>query len=78
MSGVGGSSIEVLGDIAQIAIGGFVLPNQQIGATQTLKGTAHGHLGAQVLSHFALYLDYPHSRIVLQARSGDGDVQRAR
>lgn len=78
VSGVGGSSIELIGAIPQIAIGGFVLPNQTIGATQTLKGTAHGHLGAQVLSHFALYLDYPHSRIVLQARSGDRDVQRAR
>ncbi|MBV9271082.1 MAG: aspartyl protease family protein, partial [Candidatus Eremiobacteraeota bacterium] len=78
VSGVGGSSTEVVGDIPQVAIGGFVLPNQVIGATETLKGTAHGHIGAQVLSHFALYLDYPHSRIVLQARSGDGAVQRGR
>ena len=69
VSGVGGSSVEVVGDIPQIAIGRFVLPNQTIGATETLKGTAHGHIGAQVLSHFALYLDYPHSRIVLQTRS---------
>ena len=75
VSGVGGSSVEVIGEIGEMAIAGYVLTNQAIGATQTLQGTAHGHVGAQILSHFTLYVDYPRSRIVLEPRGGDPKVR---
>jgi hypothetical protein len=56
--GVGGSSVELLGNIAQVRVGNYTTGPQIIGTTQTLKGTAFGHLGAAFLRQFDVQLDY--------------------
>lgn len=60
VSGVGGSSVELIGEIASVRIGTLTAQNQQIGTTKTLKGTADGHLGAAFLSQYRIVLDYAH------------------
>jgi hypothetical protein len=65
VSGVGGHSTELIGEIARVRIGTLTAENQQIGTTQTLKGTANGHLGAGFLSKYRVTLDYAHQLLRL-------------
>jgi hypothetical protein len=65
VSGVGGTSVEVIGEIASVRIGALTAQNQQIGATKTLKGTDDGHLGAAFLSQYRIVLDYAHEQMRL-------------
>lgn len=65
VSGVGGSSEELIGEIASVRIGTLTAENQQIGTTRTLKGTANGHLGAGFLSKYRITLDYAHELLRL-------------
>ena len=58
VGGVGGSSVELLGTIPQVQIGGYSIGSSTIGATQHLQGTALGHLGAGLLAHFNVTIDY--------------------
>jgi len=45
VSGVGGTSEELIGEIPHVQLGSFSVENQRIGATRKLKATADGHLG---------------------------------
>jgi hypothetical protein len=65
VSGVGGTSVELIGEIASVRIGTLTAENQQIGTTKTLKGTADGHIGAGFLSQYKVVLDYAHQRMRL-------------
>ena len=58
VSGIGGSSVELIGEIPQVTIGDYRTGPQRIGTTQTLHGTAFGHLGAAFLQQFIVQLDY--------------------
>jgi hypothetical protein len=58
VDGVGGSAVEVLGTIGSVRVGDLLLRSQRIGATQTMQGTAYGHLGAGFLSNFIVTFDY--------------------
>ncbi len=58
VSGVGGESEEIIGEIGSVRIGSITAEHQQIGATKTLHGTADGHLGAGFLSNYRVELDY--------------------
>jgi hypothetical protein len=58
VGGVGGVSLELIGQIPDVSIGTYRTGPQAIGATQTLHGTASGHLGAGFLSQFKVLLDY--------------------
>jgi hypothetical protein len=78
VSGIGGDSIELLGDIPDVQIGTYDVTSQNIGTTQTLQGTADGHLGDGFLRHFRVGLDYANGRITLRPRDGDSDVTSRR
>jgi Aspartyl protease len=56
--GIGASSVEMLGSIPQVTLGTYTTGPQTIGTTQTLVGTAFGHLGAAFLQQFDVDLDY--------------------
>ena len=58
VAGVGGQSVELIGDIPQVTIGDYHTGPQKIGTTQTLQGTAFGHLGAAFLRQFVVQFDY--------------------
>jgi hypothetical protein len=58
VSGVGGTSVELIGNIPQVTIGDYRTGPQRIGTTQTLQGTAFGHLGAAFLQQFIVQFDY--------------------
>jgi hypothetical protein len=58
VGGIGGSSVEMIGEIPQVRIGDYRTGPQRIGTTQTLQGTAFGHLGAAFLDQFVVQLDY--------------------
>lgn len=58
VAGVGGTSIELIGKIPEVRVGNLSLTQQLIGTTQTLRGTAFGHLGAGFLRHFDVVIDY--------------------
>ncbi|MGA8534400.1 MAG: retropepsin-like aspartic protease [Candidatus Tumulicola sp.] len=58
VSGVGGASVELIGNIPQVTIGDYRTGPQRIGTTQTLQGTAFGHLGAAFLQQFIVQFDY--------------------
>jgi hypothetical protein len=58
VGGVGGTSYELLGHIPAVTIGDIHTGPQAIGATQTLHGTAFGHLGAAFLFQYNVVLDY--------------------
>lgn len=70
VSGVGGSSIEMIGEIPQVRIGRMAVSRQRIGATQKLHGTAYGHLGAGFLQHFKVVLDYATQQLHLTPSDG--------
>lgn len=63
VDGIGGSSVELIGNIPEVRIGDISLQNQRIGTTTTLQSTAYGHLGAGFLAQFSVLLDYAASRI---------------
>lgn len=69
VSGVGGSSQELIGEIPSVTIGKLTAENQQIGTTRILKGTANGHLGAGFLSKYRVTLDYAHELLRLLPKS---------
>lgn len=69
VSGVGGSSVEMIGHIPSVRIGTLTAQNQEIGTTRTLKGTANGHLGARFLSNYRVVFDYAHGQVRLVPRS---------
>ncbi len=58
VSGIGGSSVELIGEIPQVTIGDYRTGPERIGTTQTLHGTAFGHLGAAFLQQFVVQLNY--------------------
>ncbi|MEO6834532.1 MAG: retropepsin-like aspartic protease [Candidatus Tumulicola sp.] len=58
VSGIGGTSVELIGDIPQVTIGTYRTGPQKIGTTRTLQGTAFGHLGAAFLQQFSVVFDY--------------------
>ncbi len=58
VSGIGGSSVELIGVIPQVTLGDYRTGPQVIGTTQTLRGTAFGHLGAAFLGQFVVQLNY--------------------
>ena len=69
VSGIGGSSIEMIGEIPQVRIGDYRTGPQRIGTTQTLHGTAFGHLGAAFLQQFIVQLDYAAAQLRLTPRT---------
>jgi hypothetical protein len=58
VSGVGGSSVELIGTIPHVQIGSLSIASPSIGATRILQGTAYGHVGAGLLSRFDVTIDY--------------------
>jgi hypothetical protein len=68
VSGIGGSSVEMIGEIPQVRIGTYRTGPQRIGTTQTLQGTAYGHLGAAFLQQFIVQLDYGAAQLHLIPR----------
>jgi hypothetical protein len=69
VSGIGGSSVEMIGEIPEVTIGDYRTGPQTIGTTQTLHGTAFGHLGAAFLQQFIVQLDYAGAELRLVPRS---------
>jgi hypothetical protein len=76
VSGIGGDSVELLGEIPSVRIGGYRLSAQSIGTTRTLRGTAFGHVGAAFLEHFKVHFDYAKSEITLVPHPGDNSIER--
>ncbi|GAC1387891.1 MAG: hypothetical protein NVSMB31_00960 [Vulcanimicrobiaceae bacterium] len=74
VTGVGGNSEQLLGEIAQVRLGEFRVESQRIGTTRSLHSTAEGHLGGGFLSHFRVVLEYARARLGLTPRSGDAAV----
>lgn len=74
VTGVGGTSIELLGEIGHVQVGQYRVESQRIGTTQTLHATGQGHLGAGFLSHFRVILDYARARLGLTPRTGDRSI----
>jgi Aspartyl protease len=70
VSGIGGSSVEMIGEIPQVRIGDYRTGPQRIGTTQTLQGTAFGHLGAAFLQQFIVQFDYAAAELHLIPRRG--------
>jgi hypothetical protein len=65
VSGIGGSSVELIGEIGDVTIGGYHAGPQRIGTTWTLHGTASGHLGAAFWQQFIIGFDYANGEIHL-------------
>jgi hypothetical protein len=65
VSGIGGSSVELLGEIGAVTIGGYRAESQRIGTTWTLHGTASGHLGAAFWQQFVVGFDYANGELHL-------------
>jgi Aspartyl protease len=76
VAGVGATSYELIGRIPEVTIGDYRTGPQTIGATQTLHGTAFGHLGAGFLSQFKVVLDYSGGFLRLTPRT-DGPLVHA-
>jgi hypothetical protein len=68
VSGIGGSSVELIGQIGEVTIGGYRTGPQRIGTTWTLRGTASGHLGAAFWQQFVVELDYANGEMHLTPR----------
>jgi hypothetical protein len=75
VSGIGGSSEEVTGDLRSARLGNFELTNLKIGATKHLAATSEGHIGSGLLQHFSVTFDYAHARMDLVPRAGDASVK---
>jgi hypothetical protein len=69
VGGIGGNSIEMIGEIPDVTIGDYRTGPQEIGTTQTLHGTAFGHLGAAFLQQFVVQLDYAAAELRLVPRT---------
>jgi hypothetical protein len=69
VAGVGANAYELLGQIPGVTIGAYRTGEQTIGATETLKPTAFGHLGAAFLAQFKVVLDYAGGTLHLTPRS---------
>jgi hypothetical protein len=69
VGGIGGGSIELIGEIPEVRIGDYRTGPQHIGTTQTLQGTAFGHLGAAFLQQFFVQLDYAAAELHLTPRT---------
>jgi len=65
VAGVGGSSVQVSGEIPSVTLGEFAATHQRIGATKKSFPTGQGHVGSGFLSHFRVTFDYTHARIGL-------------
>jgi hypothetical protein len=65
VSGIGGTSVELIGTIPQVRIGDLAMPQQRIGTTQSLRGTAYGHVGAAFLANFDIVIDYASASVHL-------------
>jgi hypothetical protein len=65
VSGIGGSSVELIGEIGEVTIGGYHAGPQRIGTTWTLHGTASGHLGAAFWQQFIVGFDYANGELHL-------------
>ncbi|MBV9718204.1 MAG: clan AA aspartic protease [Candidatus Eremiobacteraeota bacterium] len=65
VSGIGASSVELIGDIPQVRIGDYATGPQRIGTTQELQGTASGHIGAAFLQQFVMQIDYSSAELHL-------------
>jgi hypothetical protein len=52
-----------------VRVGDYRTGPQRIGATQTLRATASGHLGAAFLQQFIVQLDYAAAELRLTPRS---------
>jgi hypothetical protein len=70
VAGIGGSSVEMIGEIPQVRIGDYRSGPQRIGTTQLLQGTAFGHVGAAFLDQFVVQLDYAGAALHLIPRRG--------
>jgi hypothetical protein len=68
VSGIGGDSVEMLGDVQSVTIGGYRTGAQRIGTTWTLRSTASGHLGAAFWQQFVVGFDYADSELRLLPR----------
>lgn len=58
VSGVGGTGVELIGEIPVVHIGTLAVKRQQIGTTTTMQSTASGHVGAGFLQQFLITIDY--------------------
>ncbi|HTZ56333.1 MAG TPA: hypothetical protein VMB20_14900 [Candidatus Acidoferrum sp.] len=58
VSGVGGSSVELQGTIPLVQLGGYSIEKSDIGATPSLPKAEFGHIGAGLLAHFNVTIDY--------------------
>ncbi len=68
VGGIGGSSVEMIGQIDNVTIGDYRTGPQRIGTTQNLHGTASGHLGAAFLAQFVAVFDYAAGELRLLPR----------
>ncbi|HET6275920.1 MAG TPA: aspartyl protease family protein [Candidatus Cybelea sp.] len=69
VSGIGGNSVELIGEIPSVTIGDYRTGPQRIGTTETLRGTGFGHLGAAFLAQFIVDLDYAAAQLRLTPRT---------
>jgi hypothetical protein len=69
VSGIGGSSVELIGQIPEVRIDEYRTGPQRIGTTQTLRLTAFGHLGAAFLQQFVVQLDYASAELHLTPKT---------
>lgn len=69
VGGIGGNSVEMIGEVPQVTIGTYRTGPQRIGTTQLLRGTAFGHLGAAFLLQFVVQLNYAAAELRLIPRT---------
>lgn len=74
VSGIGGSSNIVVGDVPTAQFMNFDIKNVRIGASEKSIATAMGHVGSALLSHFTATFDYANERLELEPRTGDAAV----
>ena len=75
VSGIGGTSVQVVGEVPSVRLATFDVSRQPIAATGAKTTTANGHLGSAFLAHFTLVLDYARARIGLVPRKSDAAVR---
>ena len=74
VSGIGGASEEVTGDLKAAHFQNYTVRDLKIGATKKLAATSSGHIGGGFFEHFTVTFDYARSRIDLTPRPGDASV----
>ena len=75
VSGIGGTSSEIFGEISRVRFGDYDVIHPKIGATKSLAAIGEGHLGSGFLEHFVVTFDYSRSRLELVAQPGDASVR---